>query len=246
MYGFTQQVSPERVYLLTSRPSSRDHRGNAADQMCCRRRCRCGQEQPHKVLHHWFIPIAGVQHHQDWRLLWASSQSERKTVHLRIWNTAGNETYIERDRWLLYQNTDVFVICFSLVKRSTFANAREKWYQQISFYSRNALVILVGTKLDLRENQERGFLEAEDLLAIVGKDDGVEMMKDMAALTYVECSSVTTCGVERVFYKAAKAVLKLRKNQAKSHSTCIHCRRANSFQTRGAEQPIAGKTALYV
>ena len=146
------------------------------------------------------------------------------TVRLGIWDTAGNEEYIyDKQRRLLYQTTDVFVICFSLVKRSSFASARATWYPQVRFYGRDAPVLLVGTKLDLREYQERGLVESEDRVAIVTKDDGEKMMKDMYAVTYVECSAVTTCEIKRVFDEAAKAAFKPRQKEEKRHSRCDCC-----------------------
>lgn len=48
-----------------------------------------------------------------------------KTISLGLWDTAGQEDY-DRLRPLSYPQTDVFLICFSLVSPPSFENVRTK------------------------------------------------------------------------------------------------------------------------
>jgi GTPase SAR1 family protein len=94
-----------------------------------------------------------------------------KTISLGLWDTAGQEDY-DRLRPLSYPQTDVFLICFSLVSPPSFENVKTKvrpwlslpndltgishrpfqWYPEISHHAPQTSVVLVGTKLDLRED----------------------------------------------------------------------------------------------
>jgi len=57
-----------------------------------------------------------------------------------------------RLRPLSYPQTDVFLICFSLVSPASYENVRAKWFPEVSHHCPNTPVILVGTKLDLRDD----------------------------------------------------------------------------------------------
>jgi small GTP-binding protein len=48
-----------------------------------------------------------------------------KPISLGLWDTAGQEDY-DRLRPLSYPQTDVFLICFSIVSRASFDNVKAK------------------------------------------------------------------------------------------------------------------------
>lgn len=76
-----------------------------------------------------------------------------RPVSLGLWDTAGQEDY-DRLRPLSYPQTDVFLICFSLVSPPSFENVTGKWVPEILHHAPNIPILLVGTKLDLREDPE--------------------------------------------------------------------------------------------
>ena len=47
---------------------------------------------------------------------------------------------------------DVFLICFSVVDPTSLENVRSKWYPEISHHAPDVPIILVGTKVDLRND----------------------------------------------------------------------------------------------
>lgn len=70
---------------------------------------------------------------------------------LGLFDTAGQEDY-DRLRPLSYPQTDVFLVCFSVVSPSSFENVREKWVPEITHHCQKTPFLLVGTQIDLRDD----------------------------------------------------------------------------------------------
>ncbi|KAI9728980.1 MAG: hypothetical protein M1828_000065 [Chrysothrix sp. TS-e1954] len=69
-----------------------------------------------------------------------------------IWDTCGEEGY-DRLRPLVYPDTELFIVCFSVVDRTSFDHVMEKWDQETRFFCPTANKILVGLKTDVRDGQ---------------------------------------------------------------------------------------------
>ena len=54
----------------------------------------------------------------------------------------------------LFELQDVVLICFSLVNPASFENVIEKWYPEVRHHCNNAPIVLVGTELELRDNEQ--------------------------------------------------------------------------------------------
>ena len=70
-------------------------------------------------------------------------------VSLGLWDTAGQEDY-DRLRPLSYPQTDVFVLCFSVISPTSYTNITNKWMPEIRHHCPDTPVILCGKK---REGQ---------------------------------------------------------------------------------------------
>ncbi|KAK8521481.1 hypothetical protein V6N13_077581 [Hibiscus sabdariffa] len=130
---------------------------------------------------------------------------EGTTVNLGLWDTAGQEDY-NRLRPLSYRGADVFVLAFSLVSRASYENVLKKWIPELQHYSPGVPVVLVGTKLDLREDKH--YLADHPGLLPVSTAQGEELRKQIGAAYYIECSSKTQQNVKAVFDAAIKVVIK--------------------------------------
>jgi len=75
-----------------------------------------------------------------------------KPINLGLWDTAGQEDY-DRLRPLSYPQTDVFLACFSIISPASFENVKAKWYPGINHHCPIVPILVVGTKLDLREDK---------------------------------------------------------------------------------------------
>ncbi|XP_027196015.1 ras-related C3 botulinum toxin substrate 1-like [Dermatophagoides pteronyssinus] len=142
-----------------------------------------------------------------------------KPINLGLWDTAGQEDY-DRLRPLSYPQTDVFLICFSLVNTASFENVRAKWYPEISHHCPNTPIILVGTKSDLRDDPVQIEKLRERKQAPISYAQGLALSKEIAAVKYQECSALTQRGLKTVFDEAIRAVLCPRPKH-KSRKGCI-------------------------
>ncbi|KAI3381464.1 hypothetical protein SNEBB_003958 [Seison nebaliae] len=128
------------------------------------------------------------------------------TVSLGLWDTAGQEDY-DRLRPLSYPQTDIFLMCFSVVSPSSFNNINAKWLPELKHYCPRTPYILVGTKIDLRDDKDIiKSLNSQDLLP-VRKEQGIKLAQKIRACKYCECSALTQNGLKQVFDEAVRAVL---------------------------------------
>ncbi|KAF9088408.1 hypothetical protein BGX29_000289 [Mortierella sp. GBA35] len=117
-----------------------------------------------------------------------------KPIKLGLWDTAGQEDY-DRLRPLYYPQTDVFLICFSVVSPDSFKSVKSKWAPEVRW------------SMELRE--DRGKLDELRQMRVlpVTHEQGVKMAREISAGRYVECSALTGQGVNDVFEEAVCVVL---------------------------------------
>lgn len=70
-------------------------------------------------------------------------------VHITLCDTAGQDT-LDPLRELCYPDSNVFMLCFSLVKPESFQSIKDKWIPKFS--KTKAALVLVGTQADLRSD----------------------------------------------------------------------------------------------
>ncbi|CAG2057988.1 unnamed protein product [Timema podura] len=117
-------------------------------------------------------------------------------VSLGLWDTAGQEDY-DRLRPLSYPQTDVFLICFSVTSPSSFENVTSKWCPEIKHHCPDAPMILVGTKIDLRDDRETLTALAEQGLSPIKREQGQKLANKIRAVKYMECSALTQRGLKQ-------------------------------------------------
>uniref|UniRef100_A0A671UGQ7 Rho-related GTP-binding protein RhoG n=1 Tax=Sparus aurata TaxID=8175 RepID=A0A671UGQ7_SPAAU len=108
----------------------------------------------------------------------ANVMVDGKPVNLGLWDTAGQEDY-DRLRPLSYPQTDVFLICFSLVSPASFENVRAKWYPEVRHHCPNTPIILVGTKLDLRDDKDAVERLRDKKLSPITYPQGLAMAREI-------------------------------------------------------------------
>ena len=91
-----------------------------------------------------------------------------------------------------YPETDMFLVCYSIVRPESLANVREKWIPEVRENAPDAPFILVGLKSDFR-GADRECIPAEE---------AETLMQQIKACEYIECSAKTFEGLKEVFERA--------------------------------------------
>ncbi|XP_070187375.1 ras-related C3 botulinum toxin substrate 1-like [Littorina saxatilis] len=141
-------------------------------------------------------------------------------VKLQLWDTAGQEDY-DRLRPLAYPNTDIFMLCFSLMSETSLKNVKEKWYPEIRNHDANVPVVLVGTKLDLRQDKNAVRQLRERKQTPVTTSQGSELARIIKAKRYFECSSLTQENLKNAFQETVRVALNMDNSKQKAKSKCI-------------------------
>ncbi|KAJ3438157.1 hypothetical protein M0812_17337 [Anaeramoeba flamelloides] len=152
----------------------------------------------------------------------ANVMVDGEPININLWDTAGQEDY-DRLRPLSYPQTDVFIVCFSLISPASFSNVKEKWIPEIKHYCEDLPIILVGTKIDLRDDQDTVQKLEEKNLVPISYQQGMELGKEIGAYQYVECSSLTQKNLKAVFDYSIKAVLNPEDKKKKKKKKRINC-----------------------
>ena len=117
-------------------------------------------------------------------------------------------------RPLSYTRADLFVIVFSVVEPASFERVETKvsynhvpieyqfilffaqWHKEILKYNHEAPIILIGTKIDLREDPDTLDRLAQHKKTPITKKMGAKMAKHIRAVCYLENSALTQSGLK--------------------------------------------------
>ena len=141
---------------------------------------------------------------------------DKEPTKLQVRDTAGEDH--DTLRLLSYSETDVFLICFSLVEPMSFYNAWAKWYAEVRFYCPRTPIVIVGTKLDLRENIEK--IDGKRP-PVISQSQAEGMAGHRLSVQYLECSAVKPEGIDTIFDKATRAALEWKNSQTDGEGQCF-------------------------
>lgn len=150
---------------------------------------------------------------------------------ISLWDTAGQEEY-DRLRFLAYPGTDVFVVCFDVVNRSSFENVSEKWIHEARYYVPETPILLMATKTDLRNSSN-----ADDR-STVSTREGMALAETLG-VSYAECSSLTNTGVQEALNKAAEMAVSFHTQRKRSTARVLgFFKRKNKNSMSAQDQEI--------
>ncbi|XP_024865319.1 rho-related GTP-binding protein RhoU-like, partial [Kryptolebias marmoratus] len=112
---------------------------------------------------------------------------------------------LERLRPLCYRNSDVFLLCYSVVRPCSFRNLTSKWLPDIRQHCPDAPLVLVGTQLDLREDVQVLIHLAQNQQRPVSTEEGRQLALELRAVGFAECSALTQKNLKDTFDSAILA-----------------------------------------
>jgi len=123
-----------------------------------------------------------------------------KDYNMELWDTAGQED-LSSIRKLSYPDTSVLIMMYSITSKTSFENVKSKWKVESEENAPGVPIVLVATKVDIREDEEilEKLKEDSEFEGLVTKEDGETLAKEIAAAAFVECSARTQKGLRHVF-----------------------------------------------
>eukprot|EP00611_Tribonema_gayanum_P019255 TRINITY_DN3296_c0_g1_i2.p1 TRINITY_DN3296_c0_g1~~TRINITY_DN3296_c0_g1_i2.p1 ORF type:complete len:195 (+),score=32.73 TRINITY_DN3296_c0_g1_i2:53-637(+) len=149
----------------------------------------------------------------------ANVMVDGKPINLGLWDTAGQEDY-DRLRPLSYPQTDVFLVCFSVVDTTSFQNVKLKWIPELQHHAAGVPFILVGTKMDLRNDSKALRSLAERRQQPISFNEAQNLANELGAYRYMECSALTQQGLKHVFDGAIRCVLEQSQKSKNTKKGC--------------------------
>jgi len=135
---------------------------------------------------------------------YTTTEKDGTIVVVDITDCAGNEDFAKL-RTSFYVGINVFLLCYSISSPSSLENVTKKWQQEIATHCPKAAIILVGTKLDLREDKDTVEALKAKKLKTVAQNQGKAKAKEINACNYIECSSKSKKNLGSIFEDLHKA-----------------------------------------
>lgn len=141
--------------------------------------------------------VSSVESHQDSIDQWSGTVTVAgKHFFLDVRDARCHEAY-DNIRPDVYADTDVFMVCFSVVRSLSWENALNKWIPEIQEHRPITPFILVGTHTEWRELWDEKDVSKKPVYAVTGN----AYAQQVGAVKYMECS---TCDndVRQIFEEA--------------------------------------------
>jgi Ras-related C3 botulinum toxin substrate 1 len=145
-----------------------------------------------------------------------------QTITISMWDTAGQDDY-DRLRPLSYPDTNVFIVCYSVVSRNSFENVRTKWAPEVKHYCPDVPIVLVGTKADLREDPDVVRRLNDKNQTVITHEEGINMQLKTGACAFLEVSARTQHNLKNMFNECIKSVVEPEQEKKKDQRKKLKC-----------------------
>lgn len=115
---------------------------------------------------------------------------------------------LRRDK-LLYEGTQIFIVCFSINNNYSLKMVKNSWIPDKKAEFPDVPFILVGMKSDLRDTDNSNNYDKEDLIS---KETAENIAIKTGAICYIECSSKNSININYLFERAIETVYNQQEN----------------------------------
>lgn len=135
---------------------------------------------------------------------------------------------------MAYPETDVIILCFSVVRPDSMDNVVTKWLPELNKFIPGVIIVLVGTQCDLREPSKTNELgvsggggsgaTVDPKQRHISTREGEELRQKIKAYKYIECSAITQCNINEVFNTCVEAYARVtaQNNNRMRNASCFH------------------------
>lgn len=133
-------------------------------------------------------------------------QVDGRAIELVLSDTTHYDDY-PKLRQKVYTDKDVILLCFSIGNPDSLDDIPRKWVPELHQFCSTAPVLLVGTNMELRLDENTLYHLTRHNQHPVLYKEGKAMAERIGAWCYIECSAKSNEGVNEVFLNAVRAVL---------------------------------------
>lgn len=127
---------------------------------------------------------------------------EGKPMALTLWDVHDDGHNMSRRlRPLIYMESHVFLLCFSIESPDSFKRVSAIWLSEIKRLSPLTPILLIGCKKDLRENGKHAGSSVKQFISC---EQGKQAALAMGLCEYLECSTKNGEGMREVLLRASE------------------------------------------
>mmetsp|Transcript_22217 Transcript_22217/g.30562 ORF Transcript_22217/g.30562 Transcript_22217/m.30562 type:complete len:214 (+) Transcript_22217:238-879(+) len=135
---------------------------------------------------------------------------DNHTIKVQLWGTGGQEKYRTVTE-SYYRGAHGILVVYDITDRESFENAR-MWFREVKAYGSDEMIsLLVGNKLDLKDNRQVQYDEAISLQK--------EFEEEYSCIGYVETSVITGENLDDMYRSFARSILQAQKNPGQKNGS---------------------------
>ncbi|XP_021247835.1 ras-like GTP-binding protein rhoA [Numida meleagris] len=148
-------------------------------------------------------------------------EEDGKEMKLFLFDMSGKDEVSYRNlRSVFYEDTNVILICFSVDRPDSQQNVLDLWVPEIKLFCPTVPIILVATKIELRDDEGIRKKLATQGYEPVNTKEGKALAARIGAYAYLECSAKTKEGVDTALKIISQCALNEEKRKKKHYRSC--------------------------